>query len=370
MFGADGNHAKIAKMRPSSAAPPPRPARPSTGPGPSVAGGFVTGMLAGCARRGIDPAPLLDHAGIARTILADVHARIPLGGYVALYNAVVERLGDEGFALFSQPLRPGSFEFLCRCAISAPDLGQALAHACRFLGLILPDIAARLDRADGEAAIVLTETLPLRDGAGRVFAFEWLLRLLHALACWLAGRGLVLDRVDFPYAAPPHVADYDLIYTADSRFGASVLRARFAANLLDLPVRRDEAALRQYLAGGPGRISTLYRRDREMVLRVRDCLRGALPEMLTLAQVADALHVSPRTLHRRLEAENSGFQAIKDALRRDLAVSRLTKSDLPLSRIAADLGFADATAFYRAFVGWTGMAPLRYRQRQRAADAG
>jgi AraC-like DNA-binding protein len=173
----------------------------------------------------------------------------------------------------------------------------------------------------------------------------------------------VLDAVAFPYPRPEHADDYALIYTANSRFDATQLVARFAANLLDLPIRRDEAALQTFLVGAPGKLTMLYRRDREMVLRVRDCLRDALPEAKPLAEVASTLHLSPRTLHRRLEEEGSSFQAIKDALRRDLAINRLAKTQQPLSRIASDLGFADPSAFYRAFVSWTGMAPTHYRQR-------
>jgi AraC-like DNA-binding protein len=196
-----------------------------------------------------------------------------------------------------------------------------------------------------------------------VFAFEWLLRLLHGLSSWLVGRAIVLDAVAFPYPRPEHADDYALIYTANSSFEAAQLVAHFAANLLELPIRRDEAALQTFLVGAPGKLTMLYRRDREMVLRVRDCLRDALPEAKPLAAVANALHLSPRTLHRRLEEEGSSFQAIKDALRRDLAIKWLSKTQHPLAQIAADLGFADPSAFYRAFVSWTGMAPTHYRQR-------
>ena len=57
------------------------------------------------------------------------------------------------------------------------------------------------------AELVISETRPLAeqlDDPGRIFAFEWLLRLLHGLACWLAGRGLALDSVIFPYPQPAH----------------------------------------------------------------------------------------------------------------------------------------------------------------------
>jgi AraC-like DNA-binding protein len=77
------------------------------------------------------------------------------------------------------------------------------------------------------------------------------------------------------------------------------------------------------------------------------------------------LFLSPRTLHRRLEDEGTSFRAIKDGLRRDLATDWLTKTTRPLSRIGADLGFADAAAFYRAFAGWTGSGPREYRKRFR-----
>lgn len=335
----------------------------------TVAPGFVTGMLAGLARRGDDGQGLLTRLGID---LADADSRIPVERYAALYNALIDTLDDEAFGLFAQPMRRGSFEFLCRAGLGAPTLAVSLERACRFLDLVLPDMHVQVERGGEFAWLHIAERRPLAedaDDAGRVFAFEWLLRLIHAVACWLAGRGLALETVHFPYAPPAHVADYALVYTADSRFGAPMLSARLRDHLLELPIRRDEAALQAFLDGAPGKITLLYRRDRDLVLRVRDLLREALPDSLTVDAVAARLHLSPRTLHRRLEEEGSGFRAIKDALRRDIALARLTKTDQPVAALAAELGYADPSAFYRACVAWTGLSPDRYRRQWRRDPA-
>ena len=334
----------------------------------TVAMGFVTGMLAGLIRREVDASAILLDLQID---IADPANRSPVDHYAALYNRLTRLLDDEGFGHFAQPMRAGSFEFLCRGCLGAPSLAEALARASRFLRLVLPDLAVSVRRNQGRAELVISETRRLADepnAPGRIFAFEWLLRLLHALACWLAGRGIALDSVIFPYRQPPHFADYRLIFTADSRFaptlpgGVGTLVASFNANLLDLPLRRDEAALNAFLDGAPGKITSLYRRDREMVIRVRDLLRAALPISPSLDEIADRLHLSARTVHRRLEEEGSSFRGIKDALRRDLALARLSKSDDPIAKIATDLGYADPSAFYRACLDWTGLSPRDYRQ--------
>ena len=333
-------------------------------PRATVAIGFVRGMLSALAHRGIDPAPLLEAAGITAAVIEDPAARVPVDRYAALYTLLNHRLDDEAFGLFATPMRCGSYEFLCRSVITAPTLADALERSARFLRLVLPDLVVALERDHGEARLRIVETRPLY--IGRVFAFEWLLRLLHGLSSWLVGMRIMLDAVAFPYPRPAHADDYALIYTANSTFsddsGGGALVATFAANLLDLPIRRDEAALKSFLVGAPGKLTLLYRRDREMALRVHASLRDALPEAKPLAEVARELHLSPRTLHRRLEDEGSSFQGVKDALRRDLAIDRLNKTQQPLARIAADLGFADPSAFYRAFVNWTGMAPAHYRR--------
>ncbi|MFU2488007.1 AraC family transcriptional regulator [Thauera sp. WH-1] len=345
----------------------------------SVAMGFVTGMLSGMHRQGRNPAPLLAATGID---LADTASRIPLHRYAALYNRVIAELDDEGFGLFSRSMPPGCFEFLCRGMLGAPTLAEALGRAGRFMRIVLPDLEVAVSSAADRAELRITERLPLghgRDDPARVFAFEWLLRLLHGVASWFVGRGLALDAVDFPYRRPPHADDYALVYTEHSRFAAetdaqaegdtrSPLVARFQANLLDLPIRRDEAALAAFLDGAPGKISMLYRRDREMVFRVRDLLRDALPRNLTVDEVARSLHLSSRSLHRRLEEEGSGFRIIKDAMRRDIALSRLAKTRQPITRIAAELGYADTSTFYRAFVAWTGVSPEHFRRRLTGGD--
>lgn len=347
------------RHRAETAAAPPRQRA-------KVAIGFVTGMLSGLAARGVDCTGLLKSASIDPALLADPAARVPLDAYATLYNLTVDRLDDEGFGLFSVPLRRGSFEFLCRSVLGSRDLAEALERAARFLRLVLPDLAVSVTRTRGAAQIEIAELRPLAerpDDPRRVFAYEWLLRLLHGLACWLVARELSLGSVRFPYPRPAQAGDYASIYTARSLFEGRSLQAGLNPNLLDLPIRRDEAALAKFLVGAPGKIAMLYRRDRETVHRVRDALAAALPQSLPLEDVARRMNVSTRSLHRRLEEEGSSFRAIKDALRRDLALSRLEKTDMPIAQIAAELGYSEPSTFFRAFQSWTGVAPTVYRRR-------
>ncbi len=335
----------------------------------TVTMGFVTGMLSGLRRQGCDLSPVLSATGID---LADTATRIPAELYADLYNLAVAASGDEGFGLFSRRLMPGTFEFLCRSMLGAPVLAEALNRACRFLAIVLPDLAIEIRRNGRYAELWIIEVIPLaamREDPSRIFAFEWLLRLLHGLSCWFVARSLALDTVSFPYLRPPHADDYLLVYTEYSSFDADAFVARFKADLLDLPIRRDEAALNVFLEDAPGKITLLYRRDRETVFRVRDLLRNALPDNLSLNDIASRLLLSPRTLVRRLAEEGSSFRSIKGAIRRDIAYARLTKTQQPIEQLASELGYADPSAFYRAFVGWSGMSPERFRLSISGRDA-
>lgn len=329
----------------------------------TVAAGFVRGLLSGLALQQVED--VLGAAGLHRRHLEDA-VRTPIAAYAALYNAVVRELSDEGFGLFGSKLRPGTFEFLCRGTIGAPTLGIALTRAAHFLAVVLPDLEVRIESRSEAACIEIRE--PHRLGAHdsdprRVFAYEWLLRMLHGLACWLAGRSLALDSVAFPYAQPAHSAEYARVYTEHSAFDAASLVARLDARLLGLPVRRTEAELATFLEGAPGKIAMLYRRDREMALAVRAYLSASLKETPGFDEVARALHLSTRSLHRRLAEEGTSFRQIRERLRRDQALQRLENTNESVAGIAEALGYSEPSAFFRAFVGWTGVAPTSYRKR-------
>ena len=332
----------------------------------TVAAGFVTGLLSGVRARGLDPSGLLQAAGLRPEVLVERHARVPVASYVTLYNTVVHELGDEGLALFPQPLRAGAFEFLCRAVLGSADLGQGLERASRFLRLLLPELRLTVTRRGALAQIEITETRrwrPAMNDPCRVFAFEWLLRLVHGISCWLVARPLTLVEVHFPFARPEHADDYALIYTEHSFFGSKTLVANLDAKTLDLAIRRDESDLAAFLDGAPGKITMLYRRDRDMTRAVREMLARSLPSPSSLADAARELRVSTRTLHRRLEEEGITFREIKDALRREIALARLERGDQSIADIAAALGYSEPSAFFRAFQGWTGEAPSAHRKR-------
>ena len=84
------------------------------------------------------------------------------------------------------------------------------------------------------------------------------------------------------------------------------------------------------------------------------------PEPL-LNAVAARLAVSAQTLRRRLAAEGTSFQQIRDQLRRDAAIAALATGTVSIEDISRRLGFSEPSAFHRAFKRWTGSAPRSYQ---------
>jgi AraC-like DNA-binding protein len=100
-----------------------------------------------------------------------------------------------------------------------------------------------------------------------------------------------------------------------------------------------------------------------------DAVRRFLAEELSngqprLEQLAPRLHMSARTLHRRLEQEGTNFRRILSDVRRELALRHLAEGRLAIGEIAFLLGFSEVSAFHRAFKQWTGHAPHAYRASQ------
>jgi AraC-like DNA-binding protein len=75
------------------------------------------------------------------------------------------------------------------------------------------------------------------------------------------------------------------------------------------------------------------------------------------------LNLSARTLHRQLKEEGASLQQLKDAVRRDLAMDLLLRTQRPIKQIAGEVGFQNEKSFMRAFKGWTGVTPEGVRLR-------
>lgn len=102
----------------------------------------------------------------------------------------------------------------------------------------------------------------------------------------------------------------------------------------------------------------------EWLRRTRLEIQSLLERQLspTLGLVAEAMRETPRSLKGRLQAEGTSFEAVLNGVRRERAHRLLQETDLPLSRIAYELGYSDPSIFTRAAYRWFDVSPRQYRQ--------
>jgi AraC-like DNA-binding protein len=315
-------------------------------------------LLQSCAL-GVATEEVLNKVGIDPLLLQTEHGRVPASQYAKLWRLLARRGDDEFFGMDPRKLKSGSLEFLCRSAMAQPTLAAGLSTGLSFLSLMLERMPAQLVHQQSLAEIVLLEDDPEPRRAFTYFTY-WM--IVHGVACWLAGRRIPILAIELRCPAPDFTDDYRVMFSENLRFDRPRTRMIFSADCLDLPIKRTAEELKRFLAHAPANILVKYRDPESLASRIKQDLRQLpaeqWPETEALAQ---QLCMSASTLRRRLAEEGQTYQGLKDSVRKELAIIWLAEPSISFVEIAARLGFADASSFYKAFRKWSGSNPGHYR---------
>jgi AraC-like DNA-binding protein len=305
-------------------------------------------------------------AAIPPSLLERADAHITRQQYAALYRAVAAALDDEMLGLWSRPIRTGTLKYLMLSLLDAPTILVALNRFVRFWNLLLDDYRLHLSIRGESVRLALLERAP--GMAVNPLGHALMMKLAHGVASWLAGRDIDLHGVAFRFAGPPRTDDLGFLYPGAVGFDADATSITLAYRDCAAEFRREKHELWAFLKRAPEdwTFSPLHRGSASA--RVREYLAPRLHQAPTIQALAHALHTSVRTLNRRLAGEGTHFRLLKDGLRRDIAVHRLTHSNTPVAALAFELGFADAPGFSRAFRQWTGSSPSDYRRGARQGE--
>jgi len=304
---------------------------------------------------------LLERSGLSEE--PQSRARVTHDQIVRLYQEVVAASGDEMMGLWSRPIRPGALKLLCASVRGASSLSAALFRFTSFWNLLLDDFQMTLEHHPETMCISLASS---GDAVPNRFGHMLLLKLTHGVASWLVGHELPLLDVSFAFERPDFAEDYPVLFPAPIRFGLVQSSISFDAVHSNLPVERSEPEMQEFLARAPRDWIFTSLHEHALPLRVRELLLLSDHLETGLNETARLLNLTPRTLMRRLDAEATSFQSIKDGLRRDIAIRDLTQSTKSIEAISQDIGFASAANFHRAFKRWTDVTPGAYRKLSRS----
>lgn len=314
------------------------------------------------------PAPaVLRRAGLLKAFINQPRVLLNTEELFALWRAVGEVSTDPSIGLLlGTETKTERFHPIGLAALSSENFGSAIDQMARYKQLTCPE-----------------EILQEKDDEEWSIQFRWLLAdeveppvLIECCFAWVlstarVGTGTRISPVRVEFVQPrAHVK------TIERHFGCPVVCGTprnaiiFRATDANRPFVTRNAELLGILAPQFDEELKEENGDENFIERVRIAIQQRLTgRRPTIEEIADALHISSRTLQRRLQDDRSSFQRVLEEARHQLACHYLNNSVLELNEAAYLLGYEDGNSFVRAFRTWEGVPPARWREQQRARAA-
>ncbi|HEX6135392.1 MAG TPA: AraC family transcriptional regulator [Longimicrobiales bacterium] len=332
-------------------------------PPPSIAATSTLAMLRTAESRGIETADLLVAVGLTRESLEDPDSRIPGPTVLGIWNALRERTADPALQLAAPTSLPfGAYRIIDYLVGASATVGEGISRFARFFSLIADAVVLSVNGTDDE------HCLSLGTASGGPIAPVYVDYVFAALVSRIRMRirsNLEVRRVELRQSEPRASAVYGEVFRAPVRFGAGADRLCFSGEEWDSPMESADATLARLLEE---HARILARRIPHAAAgfraEVQKTIAAAPLERGSAEDVARALHVSVRTLQRKLVATGTTFREVSDTVRGQLAEEYLTDPGVSIAEVAFLLGFSDQSSFNRAFRRWTGESPGRWRRRR------
>lgn len=313
------------------------------------------------AKLEIRPADLLRRAALPEDLFLRARPTLQPDGFWRLWSELTACLDTDAPGLMlAQTIAPEVFNPPLFAACCSPNLTTAVKRLALYKPLIEPIV---LDVHDTKAGLEVTYGAEPGDALHAEFIGMELAFLVN-LARNASGREIRPIAVEM--TKPPASQAYTAFFERNVRMGP-FNRVVFTSEDAKVPFMPPNPAL--FASFDPDLRARLDQLERGATLkdRVRAVLMEGLPGgQGDTASVAKRLGVSPRGLQRKLAAEKTSFQSEQRALRKRLAKTYLSDTELSSPEIAFLLGYADPNSFIRAFHVWTGTTPERHRSATRA----
>ena len=329
---------------------------------------FSSSNLTKLEELGVPASAVLRRAGLPQAFMDQPRVLLSTKELFALWRAIGEVSTNPAIGLqLGTENRTERFTPMGLAALSTENFGAAVGQMARYKQLTCPE-----------------EILQEKDDEEWSIQFRWLLAdeiepqvLIECAFAWVLsvarhGTGTRLTPLRVEFVQPRAHAK-----TIERHFGCPVVCGAprnaivFRAADEQRPFVTRNAELLAMLAPQFEReLKQQQSSSENFIERVRTAVQQKLTgRRPTVEDIADTLHVSSRTLQRRLQDEGATFQRVLDEARHLLARHYLNNSVLELNETAYLLGFEDGNSFVRAFRTWEGIPPARWREMQRAQAA-
>jgi AraC-like DNA-binding protein len=321
---------------------------------------------------GLDSVALARQAGIVLPEVLGPTDRIAVDKADAVLQLAIPLIHDPAFGLqVARCWHPANLGVLGYAWLSSSTLRTGLRRLERYHRLVGDRGATEIEE--------VRQGIKVRFWANRgdpaevpvaAVAVDMAIALLLDMCRMNAGAALRPVAVSLRRKTPESTAPYERFFGCAVRFGAAenfFLLAREDADALLPSSNKQLATVFDTMLGAE--LAMLDKSD--VVARCR----AAVLEYLTSGEVSEEdtakqLHMSPRTLQRKLAEARLTYQQLVDDTRKDLALRYIDDAKRSLGDITFALGFSQPSAFTRAFKRWTGLSPTDYRAGRISGKAG
>ena len=314
---------------------------------------------------GVSVAAVLRKAGLPRDLFEQARVLVSTEELFAIWHAIEVVSSDPLIGVkLGVETKTERFHPMAIAALSTQNLVTATEHLARYKKLTAPEeIVSKLGKEEFSVGFRWLLAVDAEPQVLTDYCFSWMISLARH------GTGTQLNPLRVEY-----VQQRSNLRVLERRFGCKVVSGAsrntiiFRASDATAPFVTRNVELLELLAPQFEEQLQQYKEEDSFIELVRraiqDRLTGQRPSMDV---VSEALHMSSRTLQRRLQESGSSFQRVLDEARHQMARYYLSNSVLELNEAAYLLGFEDPNSFGRAFRTWEGVPPSDWRESHRAA---
>jgi AraC-like DNA-binding protein len=306
----------------------------------------------------ISPDQLLAGSSVFE-VPTDPMARLPIGMMHGLLERARLLTGEPGLGYhLALQDRVSTYGYIGLAASSAPTLRAAIELAIQFAPLFSSALSISLRVEGGRAFVRLDENVDL--GSVRDIVLIRMMLGLETLVTSLTGRR-EHGAAEMAIPEPPYQPRFAHLVPR-WRFGQPATCFVLAAETLDWPIVAADPGALDLMRVTCERALVEREVDESFIESVRRAIVRESGGTRSLAQVADKMEISQRTLTRRLTEHGAKFSALVEHVRRDQALLLLRTSTLSIREIARRLDYANSSTFVRAFRMWMHKTPGEYRR--------